>query len=165
MPHLPLNTRSSVRRVVLVLPLLIGLAASTSTGRAQADHRDGHRGAAEGGCSLASLQGTYGFTFSGTVFKPDGTPAASLEGAGEETFDAHGRTTAGRSVGSANGQPFNRTYSGTYVVNADCTGTKEITFDDGDQAHFFFVLVDERRQLVMTQTDPSQSVTVRMFAE
>jgi hypothetical protein len=165
MLQLHLKARASLRRVVPALPLLIGLVASPSTGLAQADDPGASSEAAEPRCSLASLEGTYGFTFSGTVFKPDGTPAASLEGAGVETFDAGGRSTGGRSVGSANGQPFSRTYSGIYMVNADCTGTKEITFDNGDQAHFFFVLVDERRQLVMTQTDPGQAVTVHMLAE
>ena len=164
MLHLHLNARSSVRRIAPALPLLVCLVASTSPGLAQAELPDPSR-EAEARCSLASLEGTYGFRLSGTVFKPDGTPAASLEGAGVETFDGHGRSTAGRSVGSANGQPFSRAFTGTYVVNGDCTGTKEITFDNGDQAHFFFVLVDEHRQLVMAQTDPGQGVTVHMLVE
>jgi hypothetical protein len=165
MLDLHLNALSTLRRVIPALPLLIGLMATPSPGLAQADRPATGSEAAGPRCSLASLEGTYGFRFSGTVYKPDETPAASLEGAGVETFDARGRTTGGRIVGSSNGQPFSRTFSGTYMVNADCTGTKEITFDNGDQGHFFFVPVDERRQLVMIQTDPGQAVTIHLLAE
>jgi hypothetical protein len=104
-------------------------------------------------CSDASLHGTYGFSFQGAILKPDGTHAAEFAGVGDETFDGHGRITRGHLNQVFGGQPSAPTFTGTYSVNADCTGTKTISID-GRPSHYAFVLVDDARAIETAETDP-----------
>jgi hypothetical protein len=104
-------------------------------------------------CSDASLHGTYGFSFQGAILKPDGTHAAEFAGVGDETFDGHGRITGGHLNEVFAGQPSAPTFTGTYSVNADCTGTKTISID-GRPSHYAFVLVDHARAIETAETDP-----------
>jgi len=86
------------------------------------------RGQAEGGngCSNATLKGDYGFTVTGTT--PTGPPPAPVEqflGLALTHFDGAGGLTqpVGVSHGSISGDSDNATGSGTYSLNADCSGT------------------------------------------
>jgi len=76
-------------------------------------------------CSLARAAGTYGVTNSGTVVGVG--PRAAV---GIITLDAAGNLTNGKATSSLNGSITDETFSGTYTVNADCTGTT--TFDISD---------------------------------
>jgi hypothetical protein len=73
-----------------------------------------------GGCSDATLEGSFGFTMTGTV----GLPSSPLLFAdvGRQTFDGTGNTDV-NSIVSVNGTLFHSTLQGTYVVNQDCTGS------------------------------------------
>ena len=78
-----------------------------------------------GQCSQATAAGTYGFTLTGWLILPTGAvPAAA---AGRAVVDTKGNVTGteSRSVG---GGFADETLSGTFVVNADCTGTMTISF-------------------------------------
>ena len=88
------------------------------------------------GCSNATLKGDYGFTISGFHPNPDGT-TSPLKGVAITHFDGAGNltqrdfvVTAGvpnRANGdSQTGFHFSAGETGTYTVNADCTGTAEI---------------------------------------
>jgi len=72
-------------------------------------------------CSMANVAGSYGYTTSGFVATPSGTfvPAAA---AGRIVFDAHGNVS-GTQTRVVAGSPLDETYSGTYSVNEDCTGS------------------------------------------
>ena len=72
-------------------------------------------------CSLASVSGSYGYTSAGFVATPTGAfvPAAA---AGRIVFDRHGNV-AGTQTRVVAGSALDETYSGTYTVNADCTGS------------------------------------------
>ena len=72
-------------------------------------------------CSQFGVAGDYGYSFSGFVATPTGTfvPAA---GAGRITFDRHGNVT-GTQTRSLTGSALDETFSGSYTVNADCTGS------------------------------------------
>jgi hypothetical protein len=50
------------------------------------------------------------------------------------------------------GQPFAPTFSGTYSINADCTGTKTITIN-GQPSHYALVLVDGGHAIETAETD------------
>ena len=104
-------------------------------------------------CSDASLHGTYGFRFRGAILKPDGTHAFEFAGVGDETFDGNGHITSGHLFEVFGGQPASPTFTGTYSVNADCTGTKTITLN-GQASHYAFVLVDHAREIETAETDP-----------
>jgi hypothetical protein len=74
--------------------------------------------AADSACSLARAAGTYGFSTSGTV-----VGVGSRVSAGIFTLDAAGNLVNGKATSSLNGAIAGETFSGTYTVNSDCTGT------------------------------------------
>jgi hypothetical protein len=87
---------------------------------------------AAGTCSNASLKGSYGVALSGTRPAPTILPNVNfLPGAMEQVIgvvimipDGNGNFTQTDNVkGSLSGITPNRPGTGTYTVNADCTGT------------------------------------------
>src|SRR2546425_4733771 len=86
---------------------------------------------AEERCNNASLLGSYAFKVDGTnvsVPLPGGPgPFAAV---GKNTYDGKGNLK-GLIVVSSNGVIIPATYTGTYHVNADCTGFKSATLDVG----------------------------------
>jgi hypothetical protein len=100
---------------IILLATLVGMAPA-----AQAHNRS---------CSQAGVAGTYGYTYTGTIFLPTGAaiPAAAV---GRATLDAEGNFSAQqtRSVGGGGGE---ETLKGTYSVNADCTFTLKADVYDG----------------------------------
>jgi hypothetical protein len=76
------------------------------------------------GCSMATLQGSFGYTSTGDLTKsyvpaPYAGPFAEV---GRQTFDGKGNTEAKATV-SSNGSITPVTVKGAYTVNSDCTGT------------------------------------------
>jgi hypothetical protein len=74
-----------------------------------------------GQCSLASVAGSYGYTANGFVAVAPGSfvPVAA---AGRITFDGSGHVS-GTQTRVVAGSSLDETYSGTYSVNPNCTGT------------------------------------------
>jgi hypothetical protein len=72
-------------------------------------------------CSLSAVAGDYGYTANGFVATPTGSfvPVAA---AGRISFDRHGNVTGVQTRVLA-GSALDETYSGTYTVNTDCTGS------------------------------------------
>lgn len=91
------------------------------------------------GCSDETLKGTYGLRVSGEILAgPTSTVAAFRDGVDLATFDGNGSFSQEDFVLS-NGEPtpglptdpatgFNDMESGTYTVNANCTGTFTINY-------------------------------------
>jgi hypothetical protein len=73
-------------------------------------------------CSNASLQGSFGFTSTGTLLALGPQYSGPFAEVGRQTFDGKGNTDASATL-SANGNIFRVTVQGTYVVNPDCTGS------------------------------------------
>jgi hypothetical protein len=143
----PARARAALSTCALLLALTAGSAL------VHADDEDATAAVESADpCSDARLHGTYGFHFQGAILKPDGTHAAEFAGVGDETFDGQGRITSGRLLEVFAGQPSTLTFSGTYSVNADCTGTKTIRID-GRPSQYAFVLVDHARQIETAETD------------
>ena len=125
------------------------------------------------GCSNATLRGDYGFTINGT--RPTGPPPAPIEqfvGLAITRFDGNGGLIqpVGSSHGSIRGDSPNDTGSGTYSLNADCSGTMTLSLTGQIPAvtlRIWMVVVDrgkEVRLVVMTPTPngtpyPPASVT------
>lgn len=105
-------------------------------------------------CSTASLHGSFGFTATGTF---DGTPVARV---GWESFDGKGNAsgTATTSVGGTIYE--NSSFTVTYTVNPNCTGT----FTEMDSAigpsHDDFVIVDGGQAIQAVNADPGGVITV-----
>jgi hypothetical protein len=111
---------------------------------------------AHAGCSNSSLRGNYGFQINGTI-----VGLGPIGGVALVTFDGEGNFTQTDNV-SINGSPIlHRPGSGTYGVNADCTGTQTLTFNvpGGQVVHTTFVIVGHGRQVLDVVTDPHVVIT------
>ena len=77
--------------------------------------------AAHASCSLANVAGSYGYTTNGFIAIAPSTfvPAAA---AGRITFDGNGHVNGSQTRVVA-GSSLDETYSGTYSVNPNCTGS------------------------------------------
>lgn len=75
-------------------------------------------------CATATVKGDWALTLSGTLLLPSPVPVAAVVRA---TLNLDGTLTGGeaRSVG---GGYADETLSGTYAVNADCTGSATVNF-------------------------------------
>jgi hypothetical protein len=149
------------------------VALLSLSGAAQAD---GHGGL----CSNATLKGPYGFSAQGEVLGLlDATgqlhsfaSPSILNDVAMVTFDGAGHF-ARTDFGNMNGVPkggqtaFNPNQSGTYTVNADCTGTMQITYTAGPVPAgvvlaLEMVVADDGtvvKALIATETVPSAGPT------
>ena len=144
----PARARAALPACALLLALTAGsvlVHADDEDANAASDSADT--------CSNASLHGIYGFSFQGAILKPDGTHAAEFAGVGDETFDGQGQITSGHLNQVFGGQPSTPTFTGTYSVDADCTGTKTISLDNRP-SHYAFVVVDDGRRIETAELDP-----------
>ncbi len=111
---------------------------------------------AQDGCSLRTLHGRYGGAANALV--TTGPPPVSISATipiavlAVQTFDGTGNFSTSNTT-NLGGLVFTSTGSGTYAVNADCTGS--VTFSlDGEVIHSSFVIVDHGKQLLSVSTDP-----------
>lgn len=105
-------------------------------------------------CMSGSLVGSYGFSRNGTAAPGPVAAVGSIE------FDGHGNLS-GSDTTSANGTIIRRTFAGTYTVNPDCTGSFTATFISGTPgrvANTDFVIVDDRRGLLLIGTNPGEII-------
>jgi hypothetical protein len=104
-----------------------------------------------GACSKRSLRGHYGSTITGQFGQaPD--PLIPLEGLALAHFDGKGNLSQ-VDFTVVNGVPSGSDFSqvgdqtGTYTVNADCTGTATINFPNGQQLDLKLVVVKGGREV------------------
>ena len=131
-----------------VVLLLVGLAGVLAMGTGYAE--DGN--ASEAKCSEATLHGTYLFADNGFVIKDnEKVPFAS---SGYEVYDGNGHTK-GVATTNVNGKVSStETFSGTYTVKADCTGSS--TYSDGTRYDDY--IAPDGSMLTYVQTKPSKWV-------
>jgi hypothetical protein len=106
---------------VLAVLLLFAVALSLSSHAPAAKAVPIHLNGGEGSCSLHTLAGRWGYTYTGTIVGLG--PAASV---GSFTEDAAGNLK-GSQTRSFNGDVENETLVGTVSVNPDCTGAATIS--------------------------------------
>lgn len=108
-------------------------------------------------CNIHSLNGPYGYAFTGSRFTPPGSENEVADAAvgGRVVFNGDGQF-AGRDWVSVNGHGIARAYKGAYSFGSDCTGVLTITEINGAPASrtSAFTLVDNGRQIKTIQTDP-----------
>ena len=105
-----MNSRISLSLLILALA-----ASSTLTAHAS-------------GCTNMTMKGTWVNSLRGQIFLPDGTSLV-LTGVTKTTFDGLGNSTQVDASGVNGNVPMGwRTGTGTYTVNADCTGTQTLSF-------------------------------------
>jgi hypothetical protein len=131
-----------------VLLLVVGLAGVLAIGTVYADEEN----ASGAKCSEATLHGTYLFADNGFVIKDnEKVPFAS---SGYEVYDGNGHVK-GVSTTNVNGKVSSKeTFSGTYTVKADCTGSS--TYTDGTRYDDY--IAPDGSMLTFVQTKPSNWV-------
>ena len=114
--------------------------------------------ASDKGCSNASLDGTYGYTSTGTITAPPNIAGPVAE-VGTQIFDGRGNTTATATL-SSNGTIVPLTITGTYMVNPDCTGTFTLQVAPfGITVDVLFVIDDGWNEFRAIETDSGFVIT------
>jgi hypothetical protein len=110
---------------------------------------------AAGHCTAAMVKGHYGFSFSGFTQDANGNnfPVA---GTGTATNDGQGNIS-GTVNASFNGTFETFPYTGTYVVNPDCSGS--VTSTNGN-ANFSTVAVRGGEEILGVATNPGETWTI-----
>lgn len=103
----------------------------------------------QGGCTNASLNGTYGFYRTGTTSQG---PLAAL---GIVTYDGNG-VASGHQTISRNGVFQDVASQGLYHVNPDCTGT--LLSSDGVTVIGLLVVVDHGKEVFILSMTPGNAV-------
>jgi len=114
----------------------------------------------EQACTVANVAGAYGALGSGTFLPGNfvGVPPGPFATIGRLELDGHGGFFITSQTASFNGTIVrNITGSGTYAVNADCTGQIAVGSDTADM-----VFVDSRKEFYATDTT-SGLVTTFVF--
>ena len=119
-------------------------------------HRDalaGQEQARSGACSLNTMKGTHGYSYSGTVM---GDPIAAV---GPITFDGAGNLSATYDV-NWGGTPFHGGFTGTYTVDVECTGTVTLHLPVlGVSTDGAFVIINNGKETFFMGVDPGVTVT------
>jgi hypothetical protein len=106
-------------------------------------------------CSNATLNGSFGYTSTGTLL-PSYAPApffGPFAEVGRQTFDGNGHTEATATT-SSNGNVVPVTIEGTYSVNKDCTGSMTVNVSPfGSVVHADFVIDDHGAEIRAIGTD------------
>ena len=121
------------------------------------------RVSAEPPCNNGNLVGSYAFNVHGTnVSAPLPGGPGPFAAVGKNTYDGRGHMR-GVIVVSSNGVIIPATYTGTYHVTADCTGSKSATLSIGGAVgptvDFDFVIDNELREIQMIVSDSGFAVS------
>jgi hypothetical protein len=113
----------------------------------------GFRAAASQGCTNHSFIGAYGYTGTGSVYQA-GQEVGDFAAAGWLVADGQGNMH-GKQEGTGLGAPTGpQTFTGTYTVNADCTGHATTVFVGSPPNTYHFVIVEGGEQVDVAQTSP-----------
>jgi len=113
-------------------------------------------------CTNATLEGDYGFNISGT--RPSapmaGAPIETIVGVAMTHFDGTGNLTQTDNIhGSVNGSPApDRPGTGTYTINANCTGTMTLSNQGAPTLTLRIVVVDNGNEVRAAVVDPTAVV-------
>jgi len=117
---------------------------------------------AERYCHTGMLSGDYSFRITGQILA--GPFAGPDNGVALVSFDGEGRMTAKDHVVLNGAQPAEewRDSTGTYTVNANCTGKAQINFADGRTPPiiYYFILTSSKQQLDVVLGSAGSNVSV-----
>ena len=138
-------TKALALTALILAVLAAALAIKPRTARAQS------------GCSVASLNGSYGYTMTGPLYDNVGD-LFFIAAAGKIAFDGGGNI-AGTDTISFDGSIGHRTYTGTYTINADCTGSMNLVTADGNKPAADLVVVNAGKEVEFIQTNTDTVIT------
>jgi hypothetical protein len=129
-----------------------GTVSLVPSARAQ----DKDKGPGSHKCSDRTLKGSFGIKFEGT--KLGFGPLVSVS---RITFDGEGQFTTNE-IGRFNGALIQRTFTGPYTVNDDCTGFLDFSSNLTNPphvAHGDFVIVDEGQEFFVLDNEDGWAAT------
>jgi hypothetical protein len=129
----------------------VGLVPSAQA--KEKDH-DENGGSCPHNCSLRTLNGCFGFTFSGTILG-----LGPIAGIGAINYDGQGHATLTQTLNINGSGGIRDVVTATYTVNSDCTGSEIVTQTDGSLTHIDFVIVDHGKEILTLPTDPGSVIT------
>jgi hypothetical protein len=103
-------------------------------------------------CSNATLSGSFGYTVTGTTFDTGPVFSGPFGAVGRQTFDGKGNTSGSQTT-SLNGHILALTYTGTYTVHPDCTGSLTIHLSIGVINNVYFVINSDGAEFRAINTD------------
>ena len=118
------------------------------------DDDDDNRDGPPRHCSLHTLNGSYGDTFSGTI-----VGLGPIAGIGVTNFDGRGHFTGTDTVNVNGSGGIPETSTGSYTVNSDCTGSTVQTFPDGRVVSLSLVIINHGREYLFLNTAPGLVIT------
>jgi hypothetical protein len=134
--------KQSLRISTIAIPMMIvcGLLALGPSARAEPGDEDG-------ACSNRTLRGDYGFAAEGLILPAPGV-VIPLRGVHMTHFDGKGTLTQMDSF-VANGSPISdwTPVSGTYHINANCTGTMHLEPSTGGFVNLRIVVVRQGKEV------------------
>jgi len=139
-------TRSTIGKT-----LTIGAVAAVALGlapMAKAERKE---------CSMATLEGSFVRKDTGFVMAAPAV-AGPLAGVHLVIFNGNGALTSA-GFASLNGNVSESTATGTYTVNANCTGTYTTLSSTGRTGTAFFVIADNGNEIHILPTNPGASIT------
>ena len=133
-----------LRILALILALAVGICATNAAAFGDDDDV----------CSVASLKGSYGIQSTGSIVALG--PIGPIAEAGTITFDGAGGVSSITTV-SLGGQiiPNRTSLSGSYTVNADCTGDLAVILPipgGTTTSTSHFVIVDHGKEIRLVNT-------------
>ena len=106
-----------------------------------------------GECSNNSLKGTYGLSCEGTIVGVGPLAVVSVL-----TADGDGNSSGAETL-SVNGTIIpGVTFTGTYTVNADCTGSLVTTTPDSSVTNHNFVIDDNKKEIRIIVAEPGRVI-------
>ena len=99
-------------------------------------------------CTVKTLTGAYGFSVRGTNLR-----VGEFAIVGDFVSDGSG-TFQGSATQSVNGTISRNTLTGTYTVEADCTGTANLAVTGGNKSTMRFVIVSGGAEVFLLVVDP-----------
>ena len=133
-------------RIPLLLLALALAAASAVTAQASV-------------CNNSTIRGTYAYTIHGQVFVPNG-PILYIDGLARTTFDGEGNITELDALAvNGNMAPGWAYNTGTYSVDANCTGTITVTNGNQPLVHLQMVIAQSGNTIHEMTTDPGFATT------
>lgn len=140
---------------MLKAPLVLAVMAGVFAGPAFAQNSPAWND--NGVCTLASLQGRFGYTSTGTLLLSYVPPpfAGPFAEVGAQSFDGRGNTKATATIDSNGNITQNAAITGTYSVKPDCTGSMTLYVAVFNATvHADFVIDQHGTEVRVVSTDP-----------
>lgn len=137
------------RRRIAGTSMIAALAATSGVALALHAH-GGTARADDESCSNSSLNGAYAYALQGATFDTNGNETADVASAGRIVFDGAGKLS-GADWFSKNGVAAARTYTGTYTLGADCTGSLQVALTGSPAVPRHIALADGGKQVMVIQ--------------